>query len=167
MSFNDLYIEIQPLEWDQQVKVNKRAINIANNYNIKLIATNDVPYTNKDDNYEHDILLCIGTGKTYDDPNRMRYDHEFWFRTEDEMIDAFNRVQYSSEEPRAIRTAMDNTIVLANSVEGSLQVGAPNSMLPQTKVPYGYTSDSWLKRQCWTALYKYLTDNDLMDKRYT
>ena len=164
---DDLYIEIQPLEWDQQVKVNKRAINIANNYNIKLIATNDVHYTNKEDNYEHDILLCIGTGKTYDDPNRMRYDHEFWFRTEDEMIDAFNRVEYSKEEQRAIRTAMDNTIVLANSVEGSLQVGAPNSMLPQTKVPKGYTSDSWLKRQCWTALYKYLTDNDLMDKRYT
>ena len=164
---DDLYLEIQPLEWAEQVRVNKEVIQMSDSFNIKLIASNDVHYTNYEDDYEHDILLCIGTGKLYDDPNRMKYDHEFWFRTEDEMIDAFDRVEYSREEKEAIRTAMNNTIVLANSVEDSLQVGAPDSMLPQTKVPEGYTSDSWLKRQCWTALYKYLTDNNLMDKRYT
>ena len=73
---NDLYIEIQPLDWAEQIKVNKRAINIAKDKNIKLIATTDVHYTNYEDDYEHDIMLCIGTGKTYDDPNRMRYAQE-------------------------------------------------------------------------------------------
>lgn len=163
---NDLYIEIQPLEWDQQVKVNKKAINIANNYNIKLIATNDVHYTNKEDNYEHDIMLCIGTGKTYDDPNRMRYDHEFWLRSYDEMIDAFNRVEYSREEKRAIENAMNNTVMLADSIDDNIQVGSNHELLPEVDVPEGYTPKSWLKRQCWTNLYKYLSDNNLMDKRY-
>lgn len=163
---NDLYIEIQPLEWDQQVKVNKKAINIANNYNIKLIATNDVHYTNKEDNYEHDIMLCIGTGKTYDDPNRMRYDHEFWLRSYDEMIDAFNRVEYSREEKRAIENAMNNTVMLADSIDDNIQVGSNHELLPEVDVPEGYTPKSWLKRQCWTNLYKYLSDNNLMNKRY-
>ena len=163
---SDLYIEIQPLEWDQQVKVNKRAINIANNYNIKLIATNDVHYTNKEDNYEHDIMLCIGTGKTYDDPNRMRYDHEFWLRSYDEMIDAFNRVEYSKEEKKAIENAMSNTVMLADSIDDNIQVGSDHELLPEVDVPEGYTPESWLKRQCWTGLYKYLSDNNLMDKRY-
>lgn len=164
---DDLYIEIQPLEWDKQVKVNKRAINIAKSKNIKLIATNDVHYTNYEDDYEHDILLCIGTGKTYNDPDRMRYDHEFWFRTEDEMIEAFNRASYSLEEQEAFKEALNNTLILADSVEDNLQVGATTSLLPLTNVPQGYTSESWLKRQCWLNLYKYLVDNDLMDKRYT
>ena len=162
---SDLYIEIQPLEWDQQVKVNKRAINIANNYNIKLIATNDVHYTNKEDNYEHDIMLCIGTGKTYDDPNRMRYDHEFWLRSYDEMIDAFNRVEYSKEEKKAIENAISNTVMLADSIDDNIQVGSDHELLPEVDVPEGYTPESWLKRQCWTNLYKYLSDNNLMDKR--
>ena len=164
---DDLYLEIQPLVWDEQVKVNKEIIQMADSFNIKLIATNDVHYTNYEDDYEHDILLCIGTGKTYNDPNRMKYDHEFWFRTEDEMIEAFNRAEYSSEEKKAIKTAMNNTLVLANTVEDSLQVGASDSMLPLIKVPDSYTSESWLKRQCWLNLYKYLTENNLMDKRYT
>ena len=164
---DDLYLEIQPLKWAEQVKVNKEIIQISKDLGIKLIATNDVHYTNYEDDYEHDILLCIGTKKVYSDPNRMKYDHEFWFRTEDEMIEAFNRVEYSSEEKEAIETAMNNTLILSDSVENGLQVGAPTSMLPQTKVPEGYTSDSWLKRQCWTRLYRYLSDNNLMDKRYT
>lgn len=164
---DDLYIEIQPLEWDKQVKVNKRAINIAKSKNIKLIATNDVHYTNYEDDYEHDILLCIGTKKKYSDQDRMRYDHEFWFRTEDEMIEAFNRANYSIEEQKAFKEALNNTLILADSVEDNLQVGATTSLLPLTNVPEGYTSESWLKRQCWLNLYKYLVDNDLMDKRYT
>ena len=164
---NDLYIEIQPLEWKEQVKVNKKAIKIAKEYNIKLIATNDVHYTNKEDNYEHDIMLCIGTGKTYDDPNRMKYDHEFWLRSYDEMIEAFNRAEYNNEEKEAIKDAINNTVILANSVDNNIQVGSDHELLPEVDVPKGYTPESWLKRQCWTSLYKYLSENNLMDKRYT
>lgn len=163
---DDLYLEIQPLVWDEQVKVNKKIIQMSNSFNIKLIATNDVHYTNYEDDYEHDILLCIGTGKTYSDPNRMKYDHEFWLRSYDEMIDAFNRVEYSREEKRAIENAMNNTVMLADSIDDNIQVGSNHELLPEVDVPEGYTPKSWLKRQCWLNLYKYLTKNNLMDKRY-
>ena len=162
---DDLYLEIQPLNWDEQVNINKVAIQLSKELNIKLIATTDVHYTNKEDDYEHDILLCIGTGKLYKDPNRMSYDHEYWFRSEEEMIEAFNRSDYTTEEHEAFRVAMDNTIVLADSVADNIQVGADTNLLPQTDVPEGYDSDSWLKRQCWLGLYKYLVDNNLMDQR--
>ena len=162
---DDLYLEIQPLAWEEQVNINKVAIQLSRELNIKLVATTDVHYTNKEDDYEHDILLCIGTGKLYKDPNRMSYDHEYWFRSEEEMIEAFNRNDYTTEEHEAFRMAMDNTIVLANSVDDNIQVGADTNLLPQTDVPEGYDSDSWLKRQCWLGLYKYLVDNNLMDQR--
>lgn len=163
---NDLYIEIQPLEWDEQVKVNKKAIKIAKDKNIKLIATTDVHYTNYEDDYEHDIMLCIGTGKTYNNPNRMKYSHEYWLRSYDEMVDAFNRVKYNDEEQKFIKNAINNTVLLANSVNDNIQIGSDHELLPEVEVPKGYTPESWLKRQCWTNLYKYLSDNDLMDKRY-
>ena len=164
---DNLYIELQPLEWNKQVEVNKKAIKIAKQYNIKTIATSDVHYTNYEDDYEHDILLCIGTGKTYNDPNRMKYDHEYWFRSEDEMIDGFNRSDYTDEEMQAIKTAISNTTLLADTIEDNIQVGSDHELLPEVDVPEGYTSESWLKRQCWLNLYKYLTENNLMDKRYT
>ena len=54
---DDLYLEIQPLKWAEQVKVNKEIIQISKDLNIKLIATNDVHYTNYEDDYEHDIIM--------------------------------------------------------------------------------------------------------------
>lgn len=162
---DDLYLEIQPLEWDEQVYVNKKVIALSEELNIKLIASTDVHYTNHEDDYEHDILLCIGTKKSYSDPNRMKYAHEYWFRTEQEMIDAFNRSEYTEKEHQAFRTALDNTIVLADTVEDNIKVGADTELLPGIEVPEGYTPDTWLKRQCWRNLYPYLVKNNLMDKR--
>lgn len=162
---DDLYLEIQPLMWEDQVRVNKAVISLSASLGVKLIASTDVHYTNYEDDYEHDILLCIGTGKTYNDPNRMKYDHEYWFRNEDEMWEGFNRSDYTETEKMAIELALFNTGVLADTVEDNIKVGADESLLPLTEVPEGYTSDKWLKHQCWRNLYKYLTENDLMDKR--
>lgn len=162
---DDLYLEIQPLMWEDQVRVNKTVITLSADLGVKLIASTDVHYTNYEDDYEHDILLCIGTGKTYNDPNRMKYDHEYWFRNEDEMWEGFNRSDYTEAEKMAIELALFNTGVLADTVEDNIKVGADDSLLPLTEVPEGYTSDKWLKHQCWRNLYKYLTENNLMDKR--
>ena len=161
----DLYIEIQPLEWDTQIKINKYAIQVALEKDIKLIASTDVHYTHYEDDYEHDILLCIGTGKTYSDPNRMKYDHEYWFRTYEEMLDGFNRNDYTLEEKAAVITALNNTVLLADTVEDNIQVGADTELLPNIDVPEGYNPDTWLARQCWRNLYMYLVKNDLWDKR--
>lgn len=162
---DDLYLEIQPLAWEEQVKVNKKIIAISKDTGLKLVATSDVHYTNYEDDYEHDILLCIGTGKLYADENRMRYDHEFWLRSEEEMIKGFKQSDYTEEELKMIITALNNTGLLADTVEDNIKVGADTNLLPSATVPEGYTEDKWLRRQCWLNLYKYLRENNLMDKR--
>ena len=85
---DDFYLEIQPLNWDVQYTVNLELIRIANKYNIKLVATNDSHYTNEDDWYEHDVLLCMSSGALLSDENRMKYAHEYWIRSYDEMVEA-------------------------------------------------------------------------------
>lgn len=162
---DDLYLEIQPLNWDEQYRVNKELIKLSREYNIKLIATNDVHYTNEADNYEHDVLLCIGTGKTLDDSERMKYDHEYWLRSEQEMIDAFFRKEYDTFETSLIINAIEETDRLSDKIEDNIQVGSEHELLPNVEVPDGHTPESWLKRQCWTKLYSYLLDNNLWDKK--
>ena len=161
----DLYLEIQPLAWQEQKQINKEVIRIALEYDYKLVASTDVHYTNYEDDYEHDILLCIGTGKLYSDENRMRYDHEYWFRTCEEMFEGFFTDDYTPEEQNAMRSALNNTILLANSVDDNIKVGADTELLPDIEVPEGYNQDTWLSRQCWRNLYMYLAKNNLMDKR--
>ena len=80
---DDYYLEIQRHEtrdpeaaqdvFPRQVEVNKALIEFARKHNIKLIATNDVHFVNKDDADAHEILLCLSTNKTINDTNRMRY----------------------------------------------------------------------------------------------
>lgn len=162
---DDLYLEIQPLDWAEQYHANRELMSLSQELNIELVATNDVHYTRESDDYEHDVLLCIGTNKLYNDPNRMRYAHEYWLRTEEEMISAFERNEYSDYENDLIKCAMLNTIVIADKINDDIQVGSKHELLPDVEVPEGYRPDTWLKRQCWTNLYKYLLENDLWDKR--
>ena len=67
---------------------------MADKYKVKVIATNDVHYTFKEDFDAHDTLLCIGTGKYKEEEYRLRYDHEFWLRDYMEMIEAFKRNEH-------------------------------------------------------------------------
>lgn len=99
---NDFYLELQrhPSElpqqreevYDNQVKVNKYILSLARKFNIKIIATNDVHFTNAEDADAHDLLICLNTGKDVDDPDRMRYTKQEWFKTQAEMNDLFEDV---------------------------------------------------------------------------
>jgi len=114
---NDYYLELQrhPSElpqqreevYDNQVKVNKYILTLAKKFNIKVIATNDVHFTNAEDADAHDLLICLNTGKDVDDPNRMRYTKQEWFKTQAEMNDLFEDV------PEAIT----NTAEIVEKVE--------------------------------------------------
>lgn len=162
---DDYYLEIQPLEWQEQYMVNMVLIELAQELDINLVATNDVHYVLESDDYEHDVLLCVGTGKKYNDPERMKYAHEYWLRSYDEMIDAFKRNEYSDDEWASIISAMNNTLEIANKCDDNIQVGSTHELLPEIEVPEGYTPNTWLSRQCWKKLYVYLLENDLWDKR--
>ncbi len=99
---DDYYLELQrhPSEfpqqrrevYDEQVKVNQMIVPLAKKNNIKVIATNDVHFTNAEDADAHDLLICLNTGKDVDDPNRMRYTKQEWFKTQEEMNELFSDI---------------------------------------------------------------------------
>jgi DNA polymerase III subunit alpha len=118
----DYYVELQRHKIPEQEKINETLLRFAKKYNVKIIATNDSHYTDKDDANAHDILLCINTGEKQstpglddfvnDDTNirnrRFKFpNNEFYFKTPDEMQQLF------SDLPEAI----DNTNEIVDKVQ--------------------------------------------------
>jgi len=114
---DDYYLELMrhktgdPLRdqktYDIQELVNKELVRISEKLNIKYIATNDVHFLNKEDAEAHDILICLNTKKDLNDPNRMRYTGQEYFKSPEEMADLF------SDYPEALA----NTMEIAEKVE--------------------------------------------------
>lgn len=90
-----------------QEKCNKEIIRIGLKLGIKVIATNDVHFLNEEDAEAHDLLICLNTRKDIDDPNRMRYTRQEWFKTTEEMVALF------SDMPQVI----ENTQEITNKIE--------------------------------------------------
>lgn len=164
----NIYVEIQGLEWSEQGKVNEKLIQMAKSLNLNLIATNDVHYTNKEDHDDHDTLLCIGTGKLKSEPARIRYDYEFWLRSYDEMINAFDRYtpeEVSKEEyMNMVLKALENTNNLADQIDDNINLRSDVPLFTKTDLPKGMTNEKYLTTQCWKALYKYLKKNPNFDR---
>ena len=114
---DDYYLEIMrhPAEaleqrqevYDNQVKVNKLIVPLAKKYGIKVIATNDVHFTNAEDADAHDLLICLNTGKDLDDPNRMRYTKQEWFKTQTEMNELFSDIPESLANTEEIESKIE------------------------------------------------------------
>ncbi len=98
----DFYLEMQDHGIPEQTEVNKYLRIYAKKYNIKLVATNDVHYVDKEDAKSQDVLLCVQTAADYNDPNRMRFPcDEFYLKTEEEMSALF------ADTPEAITNTME------------------------------------------------------------
>ncbi|MBM4136072.1 MAG: PHP domain-containing protein, partial [Nitrospira sp.] len=111
----NFYIEIQDNGLQEQEEVNKKLIELANDLHIGIVATNDCHYMRKEDAKAHDILLCIQTGKTVKDQNRLHFSTDgFYFKSPDEMKRAFKDI------PEAIR----NTRVIAERCNVDFRLGA-------------------------------------------
>ena len=93
--------------YDNQELCIREKLKIAQKLNIKIIATNDVHFLNEEDAEAHDLLICLNTRKDIDDPNRMRYTRQEWFKTTQEMVALFPDI------PEAI----SNTQEVADKVE--------------------------------------------------
>ena len=114
---DDYYLELQRHEtydpnaaqdvYPRQIEVNKALIEMARKCRIKLIASNDVHFVNEEDADAHEILLCLSTNKTINDPIRMRYTRQEWFKTTAEMNDLF----------ADIPEALANTVEIADKVK--------------------------------------------------
>ncbi len=128
------YLELQDHEPEEFKKVNRELLAMSRKLGIPVVATNDVHYINPDDAYYQDILLCLQTGSTVNDPNRMRMDGiTYYMRSPEEMASLF------AEIPEALK----NTLRIAEMCE--IDLGEKRFHIPNFPVPPGFTPDSYLE----------------------
>ena len=131
------YLELQDHGIQEQAIVNRAMLKIHEETGLPLVCTNDAHYLEKSDAAAHDVLLCIQTGKTVDDENRMRYEPQnFYLRSTEEMEELF------SDYPDAV----ENTAKIADRCNVEFVFGKYH--LPEYKVPEGYDSLSYFKKLC-------------------
>ena len=131
------YLELQDHGIRDQAVVNRGVLKIHQETGIPMVCTNDAHYLRKEDAEAHDVLLCIQTGKTLDDENRMRYEpRNFYLRSEAEMADLFE----------GFEGAVENTAKVADMCNLEFTFGKYH--LPEFKLPPGYDSFSYLKKLC-------------------
>lgn len=160
------FLEIQPLNHIDQVRVNKFYTEMSKKYFIPLVATNDVHYIYKEDHDDHDTLLCIGTGTKKSDTERLKYTNDFWLRSYDEMIEAFN-LQYENHKDilpedyfSYVQSALSNTNAIANAVDENIRIGSDKPLIPQVKLPEGETAADVFKKRCIEALNNLAEENE-------
>jgi len=130
----NFFLEMQYQGIDEQLVVNKGLIPIARELNMPLVATNDVHYLTHGDHHPHDILLCIGTGKTVNDRERLRYHgDQFYLKTPAEMCQVFHEVP----------DALANTLRIADRCQ--VDIPADRNHLPNFAVPPLYTLNDYFE----------------------
>ncbi len=135
------YLEIQEHGLDAQNRIRKPMVELAKKTGIPLVATNDSHYLNATDVKAHDTLLCIGTGKTINDKNRLTYGAPtFYYRTAEEMWELFG------EEPHLLT----NTLEIADKCD--LTFPKTIDQVPVYPVPEGFTIDSYFEKVAWDGL---------------
>ncbi len=142
---DDYYLELQRHKasnptgnaqtYEYQQRVNAIILELAKKHGVKVIATNDSHFLNREDAEAHERLICLSTGRTLDDPDRkMLYSKEEWFKTTEEMNEVF------SDLPETLR----NTVEIANKVEFYSIDSAP--LMPNFPIPEGFESaDEYLR----------------------
>jgi DNA polymerase III subunit alpha len=128
----NFFLEMQYQGIEEQKVVNEGLLPLARDLNLPLVCTNDVHYLRQADHQPHDILLCIGTGKTVNDAQRLRYHgDQFFLKTAEQMASVF------SGDPDALR----NTLLVAERCNVTIPTG--QNHLPTFGVPDGFTIDSY------------------------
>ncbi|TKB74764.1 MAG: DNA polymerase III subunit alpha, partial [Nitrospira sp.] len=128
------YLEVQANGLDHQRVANTGLIELHKKLDVPLAGTNDCHYLKKEDSRPHDLLLCLQTGKTINEPNRMKFDtDQLYVKSTEELAAAF------VEFPGAVA----NTCRIADRCE--LELALNKTHLPQYKVPEGYTRESYLE----------------------
>ena len=111
-------------------------LKLAKDLNLPLVATNDLHYVYPEDALMHEVLLCIGTRTTMDDPKRFKFDaQDFYLKSAAEMRDVW----------RELPEACDNTLLIAERCNVSFTEN--QNLLPQFPVPEGETEQTWLTKE--------------------
>ncbi|MDR9450504.1 MAG: PHP domain-containing protein, partial [Acidimicrobiia bacterium] len=133
---DNFFIELQDHGMEAQQRILPDLVEIAEKIGAPLLATNDSHYTYREEAEAHDVLLCIQTGSTLDEPNRFKFEgREFYLKTSREMRTLFPDDLYPK--------ACDNTLWVAERADVKMEFG--NMLLPHFPVPDGHTESSFLR----------------------
>ena len=133
----NFYIELMDNSLEEQKQLLPKLYNIAKRYGLKTVATNDVHYVKKKEAFLQEILLCIGTRTTLNDPNRLKFgSDEFYFKSPEEMYEIFK------DYPESLK----NTLEIAERCNLELEFGQIH--LPEITLPSSETADSLLRKLC-------------------
>ena len=158
----DFYFEIQDHKIPEEREVIIKLTEMSEKLGIPLVATNDVHYLNKEDSELQDVLMCVQMGKTFDDPDRMKFDtDEFYLKTYEEMEEALP----------GYTEALDRTLEIADKCEVHIrtkslreaaeknpnvpiedQLGATENHIPKYIPSTGETPYEFLSRMAWEGL---------------
>ena len=131
---DNFFLEMQYQGIEEQKIVNRGLVPLARELNLPLVATNDVHYLRQGDYQPHDILLCIGTGKTVNDAQRLRYTgDQFFLKTAEQMGVVF----------KDHLDALKNTLLIAERCNVTIPKG--KNHLPSFDVPDGFTLESYFE----------------------
>ena len=141
---DNFYLEIMDNGLEDQKKIIPDLLELSKKITIPLVATNDCHFLRKSDAKIHDILLCIGTGRTLNDPKRLKFDSDqFYYRSAEDMAKTFEYI------PQSLKT----TLEIAEKC--NVEIDMDNLLLPQFPVPEEYKSDSeYLESLCRQGLIK-------------
>ena len=149
----DYYIEIQNNGIKEQVLANQKLVQLARKLDIPLVATNDAHYLKREDAYNHEILLCIQTGKRMSDEDRMRFESdELYVKSAEEMSEYF----------AAFPDAIENTVKIADKCNVEFEFG--HTILPNYDVPPEFeTHYDFLEKLCYDGIKKRYGENPSED----
>ena len=136
---DNFFIELQDHGIPLQIETNPKLIEISKKIGAPLLATNDCHYTHREDSHAHDALLCVQTGCTIADPNRLKFEgQEHYLKSAKEMRWLF----------REQITACDNTLWIAERAKVQIDFGVP--VLPDFPIPEGFADDhAYLEHLTW------------------
>ena len=131
----NFFLEIQDQGLDVDKRVNQGVVRLAKETGIPLVATNDCHYLTRSDAHAQEVLLCIQTGKTMSDTNRMRFaTDQFYFKTAEEMSQVFGELP----------DALLRTVAIAERCQ--VKIERVQNPFPVFQVPEGTTTDSYFER---------------------
>ncbi len=141
----NFYIELQDQGIEEEKRINPELVKLAKKLDLKVVATNDCHYIDKEDAEAHNVLLCIQTGKTLQDTNRLTFKTDnFYVKTAQEMYTNFNWIPES----------VSNSLEIAEKCSFKFEFGKQH--YPKFSIPEGYTMEEYFKKIVWDGFKKRL-----------
>ena len=141
---SNLYFEIQPGEFVDQIVVNNRLIELSKQYNVPLVVTNDIHYLNAEDYKIHDYHVRLGRKTTISD-DLLYPDTCYYLMSYNELVDSL-----TAYDSNVIKQAIENTNIIAEQC--SIEVKVEELNLPEFKCPEGYTPRTYIEHLCYKRL---------------